>query len=132
MDLELKRIEVSYTQYEMASVIEGIHDSLFRQVRWTVSPHHEKWKALDFDIVKASIDALSTAYGQSYMAFRQSINEDEEAISEEYEKAFIIPDLVWEVIDQIRSSEDWEGVEPHHHNDSLCQSCRLLSKIPKA
>lgn len=132
MDLELKRIQVSYTQYEMAAIIEGIHDSLFRQVRWTVSPAHDRWKSLDFEIVRASIDALSTAYGQSYMAFRQSVIEDSEAISEDYERAFIIPDEVWEVIDQIRSCEEWSNVELHLHNESLCQACRLLSKIPKA
>ncbi len=133
MELEMKRIEVSYTQYEMASVIEGIHDSLFRRVRWTISPAYEKWNSLDFKIVKASIDSLATAYGQSYMAFRQSIDEDEgEAIAPEYEKAFIIPDEVWDVIDQIRSCETWEEVEQHRHADSLCQACRLLSRIPKA
>jgi hypothetical protein len=130
-NLDIKRIEVSYTQYEIASIIEGIHDSLYRKVRWTVNPYHEAWHQLDFDIVLASIDSLSTAYMQSYMAFRQSIEDGGgEAISPEYEQAFIIPDNVWEVIDQIRSCEDWEEVEKHLHSETLCRTCRELARIP--
>lgn len=131
---EVIKVDVSYTQYEAASIIEAIHDSLFRKVRWTISPAHEHWHALDFQIVKSSIDSLATAYTQTYMAFRQSIDDldDGEDISPDFEEAFIVPNEVWSVIDQITISDTWDEVEIHYHGESLCQACKELSRTPKA
>lgn len=126
-------ITLSFNQYEAAGLIEATHDSLFRKVRWTISPAYEEWHRVDFGIVKASIDALSTAYLQLYMAFRQSIDDlDEEKIDPSFEESFVIGPEAWEVIDQIRSSDDWDQVERHLHGESLCRACRDINRIPKA
>lgn len=130
MEIELNKIEVSLTQYEAASLIESAYDSLYRKVRWSISPSHEKWHELDFRIVKSSIDALATAYMQLYMAFRQSVGQGD-AISPDFEDAFIIGQEVWDVIDSIRAAEDWDEVERHLHAESLCRACRELNRVPK-
>lgn len=132
MEIELNKIEISLTQYEAASIIEAIHDSLFRKVRWTINPNYDEWHKLDFTVVKASIDSLATAYLQIYMAFRQSIEEEHEEIDAAYEKAFIITDEAWKVIDQIRNSNDWSQVDRHLHSETLCRACRELNRISKA
>ena len=121
-----------FRSYEAASIIEAIHDSLFRKVRWTISPAYEEWHKLDFSIVKASVDSLATAYMQAYMAFRQSIEDDHGEIDPDYQEAFIITDDTWEVIDQVRYSDSWDEVEVHKHSETLCRACRELNRTPKA
>lgn len=125
-------IQLNLNQHEAASVIESVHDTLFRKVRWTISPSHEKWHSLDFEIVKASIDALATTYASLYMAFRESVSEEDDPISPDFEKAFIVSDEVWAVVDQIREAGDWDQVERHLHSETLCVACRELNKVPKA
>lgn len=132
MELEIKKIDVSYSQYEAASVIESIHDALFRKVRWTISPAYDAWHQLDFDVVRAAVDSLSTAYMQLYLAFRQSVEDSYDSIDPEFEKAFIIGQEAWEVIDQIRESKTWDDVERHLHGETLCRACREINRIPKA
>jgi hypothetical protein len=125
-------IQLNLTQHEAASVIEAIHDALFRKVRWTISPSYEKWHSLDFTLVQVSIDSLAGIYTSLYMAFREDVGDGDDAIAPGFEKAFIISDEVWAVIDQIREADDWAGVKRHLHGESLCRACRELNRIPKA
>lgn len=125
-------IQLNLNQHEAAAMIEAIHDGLFRKVRWTISPSHENWHSLDFEIVKVSIDSLATTYASLYMAFRESVSEEDDPISPDFEKAFIVSDEVWAVVDQIREAEDWDEVKRHLHSETLCMACRELNEVPKA
>lgn len=124
-------IQLNLNQHEAASIIEAIHDTLFRKVRWTVSPSHEAWHSLDFDIVKTSVDSLATAYALLYMSFRESVSEEDDPISPAFEEHFIISNEVWAVVDQIREADDWGDVKRHLHSETLCKACRELNLTPK-
>ena len=109
---------------EASLLVETTLDALYRRVRWSIG-HDGQWRSLDFEEVKMYISALYTLHMKGWMILR-----DTGEVIAEFEKAFMIPDDVWEVIDSITAAATWGDVPQHLHSPSLCRVCRTLTQHP--
>ncbi len=108
---------------EASLLIEATTDALYQRVRWSIG-HKGKWQSLPFDQVQMYLRALSTLHTKAWMVLRD-IDAD---INQDYIDAFMIPEIVWDLIDEITSAVAWENVPKHLHSQTLCQICRLISR----
>ena len=107
---------------EASLLIEATTDALYQRVRWSIG-HKGKWQTLPFDQVQMYLRALSTLHTKAWMVLRD-IDTD---IMSEFSDAFMIPDIVWDLIDEITKATTWADAPKHLHSETLCKACRVLS-----
>ena len=115
--------KIDLTPEEASLLIETTLDALYKRVRWSVG-HEGAWRSLKIGDVQTYLSALSTLHMKGWMILRD-IDSD---IIPEFEKAFMIPDNVWDLIDEITSAADWEQVPQHLHSPTLCRVCRVINQ----
>ncbi len=106
---------------EASLLIETTTDALYQRVRWSIG-FEGKWRQLPLNQVQEYLGALSNLHTKAWMVLR-----DIGSVIEEFEEAFMIPDLVWDLIDEITAAPEWKDVPRHQHSPSLCQTCRILA-----
>ena len=106
---------------EASLLIETTTDALYQRVRWSIG-FEGKWRSLPLIDVQSYIGALSTLHTKAWMVLR-----DLGPIIDVFEKAFMIPDIVWNLIDEITAAPEWKDVPKHQHSPSLCQTCRVIA-----
>lgn len=113
---------IELTGEEASLLIETTTDALYRRVLWSIG-FEGKWRALPLEDVQNYLGALSTLHTKAWMVLRDL----DSGILDDFEKAFMIPDIVWDLIDEITVAHEWKDVPRHQHSPSLCQACRVLS-----
>lgn len=114
-------MNMNITAEEAALLIEMSMDALYKRVRWSIG-HEGRWRSLDFDLAKSYLNSLSTLHMKAWMVLRDLDHE----VLPEFEQEFMIPDHVWELVDEITASESWETTPRHLHSVTLCKTCRAL------
>lgn len=113
---------IELTGEEASLLIESTTDALYARVRWSIG-FEGKWRALDLKDVQAYLSALSTLHTKAWMLLRDI----DSSVLKDFERAFMIPDIVWDLIDEITVAHEWKDVPRHQHSPSLCQTCRILA-----
>lgn len=125
--------EVGYTPDEICAVLESLHDGIRDRFRWSVTTPEGPWRALDFEIARASIDQLVQAYSKTMMLIRSWPTD---AIDPEFVDTFSLPDEVWDLLAEITNAKDWDHVPQHEvpeevlvdpEPDPDCAVCRFLT-----
>ncbi len=112
---------IELTGEEVSLLIETTTDALYQRVRWSIG-HKGKWQTLPFDQVQMYLTALSTLHTKAWMVLR-----DFGDIDSAFTDAFMIPDIVWDLIDEITKATSWENTPSHLHSATLCKTCRVLA-----
>lgn len=117
--------EVTFTLTggEIATLIEAAHDSLYKRLKWSISLD-TKWRDLPVGYASQMVKDLEQAHTKLYLAFRELGN-----MHDEFDEAFLIPDEVYELIDQVSSMQSWDEIETHRHAPSLCKLCKTLTRL---
>lgn len=113
---------IDLTGEEASLLIEISTDALYRRIKWSIGPRGS-WHELGLPLVQTYIGALSTLHLKGWMVLRDIDSE----IIPEFDKAFMIPDIVWDLTDEITSAKSWDDVPSHLHSPTLCVVCRVLS-----
>jgi hypothetical protein len=117
-------LELTLTGGEVATLIEASHDALYKRLQWTVR-EGSNWRDLDILYAGQMVTDLVQAHTKLYLAFRELGH-----LHDEFEKAFMITDDVYELIDTITDANSWDQVPTHRHAESLCQLCRKIGRVP--
>lgn len=111
------------TAEEAAMLIEISTDALYRRIRWTIG-HEGAWRSLEIDQVQLYIQALSNLHTKAWLLLKDL---DGPHVLPDFEDAFMIPDDVWDLIDEIGKVQSWDQIQQHLHSPSLCRVCRILA-----
>ena len=124
-DIEIQaELTVTLTGGEVASLIEGCQDALYKRLQWSVRPG-SSWRDLPIAYAAQMVNDLVQAHTKLYLAFR-----DLGHLHDKFEETFTIPDHVYELIDLITQASSWDEIEPHLHAPSLCKTCKVIHRVP--
>jgi hypothetical protein len=110
---------------ELAGIIEALHDGVLRRIRWTCYADHDfaGWKGLDIGIVQTVMSAMQNAYVKSVMTYRDADYKNRGS----FEAAFLWPDEVFEILDEIMTAQSWDEVPKHPVHDPV--SCKVCCTV---
>lgn len=115
---------LTLTGGEIATLIEATVDALYKRLQWSVR-RESVWRTLPIAYAGQMVRDLEQAHAKLYIAFREFGH-----LHDEFEKAFIIPDPVYDLIDSIKDATSWDEIEPHLHAPSLCKVCKVIHRSP--
>lgn len=117
-------LQLTLTGGQVATLIEATVDALYKRLQWSVRMD-SKWRELPIAYAAQMVRDLEQAHGRLYLAFR-----DLGHLHDQFEKAFIISDEVYDLIDMITDARSWDDVTEHRHSPSLCSVCKVIYRVP--
>ena len=114
----MNTIELSAT--EASLLIAAVHDALLRSVRWSIGPEGS-WRSVALEEAQNYIQTFAVLHSKIWMILK-----DYDEPESSFEETFMIPQIVWDVVDEITTATSWDQVERHLHSPTLCRACRFI------
>lgn len=111
---------IGLTANEASLLIAAVHDALLRSIRWSIGPEGS-WRSVPLEDAQNYIQTFAVLHSKIWMVLK-----DYEEPEHSFEKAFMIPDIVWDVVDGITTATSWDQVDKHLHSPTLCKACRFI------